>query len=213
MFKLLAFCLLCLGLYLLKLVLSNNNMGYLSKVFSSNQNENKESLSIENVEKGGVIGVSSVGASLDNFDIHIKTKHTFKRGSRSWSQLEGDTGESTVWIFFDDQNFSYLSLSLKKIQLCDLHLSIEDLSYMVNIGKSEIVYNSKTYFYEWGGTAFCYQDGLEENFERLSYWKFRTQNESYCITIEKWDSGGVDVYLSESLSFSSVTVYKVKENF
>ena len=184
---------------------------YLNKSSMKTKKEkrgNKKILLLDHVEKGGVINLSSVGVSLDQFDVEVKSRNLFKEGSITWNQLECDSGESRIWISFDSLNPENISVNLKKIRLADLQLSVENLAHMDKEGESVIVYNSRNYIYKRGGDTLFYKDGLDENFERLAYWQFKTLDGSYSIDIEKWNSGGIDVYLSESISLSNIIIYK-----
>ena len=90
----------------------------------------KDELRIENVGPGAVIHLTGIGPEMDEFDIKVISKHTYRQGESSWYEFECDKGTDKVWIDMEEDDELELAVCLRKLKLRDLGISKEDLVRM-----------------------------------------------------------------------------------
>ena len=168
-------------------------------------------LRIENVRPGGVIHLTSIGPDLEDFDVHIVSKHTYHEGEYTWYELEGDRGDGTVWIDMEEDDGLDLSIVLRKLKLRELGLSNSDLERFDDQEKGHFTFENETYFYEDSDRAVFYRHSDDRSAEKFYYWDFENENGDKFISAEKWSDGSIDVSVSVPIKISQVTVYSLGE--
>jgi preprotein translocase subunit YajC len=169
-----------------------------------------QQMSIENVQAGGLIKLTTVGENMDDYDVTISRRHVYKEGGYEWFELEGDNGSSTVWLSVEKDDELEVNLAVKKSKLRVLGVSIKDLEEMENNNEGEIEYEDEKFYYESSGEADFFKDGNTNNPEAFYYWEFENENGSRFISIEEWEDGDVDVTISLPVKQSQITVFSLK---
>ena len=171
-----------------------------------------DELRIENVEAGGVIRLTGIGPDLDDFDVKIIAKHTYRQGESSWYELEGDRGEDKVWIDLDEDDELELAVTLKKLKLRDIGIEKKDLDKMDDDEKGQFTYDGETFYYEDSDPAVFYRYSDDKITDPFYYWDFETESGNKFIGIERWSDGSYDVGYSEKLKPSQIMVYSLNSD-
>ncbi|MGV7222480.1 MAG: DUF4178 domain-containing protein [Nitrospinales bacterium] len=169
-----------------------------------------DELRIENVEGGAVIHLSGIGKDMEDFDLKVVSKHTYRQGESSWYELECDRGEDKVWIDMEEDDELELAICLKKLKLRDVAISKEDLVKMDDDEEGQFQYDGITFYYEDSDPAVFYRHSDDKNAEKYYYWDFEADSGDKFIGIEQWSNGDYDVSYSEKIRPSQVTVYSLK---
>ena len=171
----------------------------------------KEDLRIENVGPGAVIHLTGIGPDLDEFDLKIIAKHTYRQGDSSWYELECDKGSNDkVWIDMEEDDELELAISLRKLMLDDLGITKKDLVKMDDDERGNIEFEGQKYYLDDSDEAVFYRYNDDKNAERFYYWDFAAKDGRHFISVEKWSDGSYDVTYSEAIRLSQVTVYSIK---
>ena len=170
----------------------------------------EDELRIENVKGGAVIHLSGIGKEMEDFDLKVVAKHTYRQGESSWYELECDRGEDKVWIDMEEDDELELAICLKKLKLRDIGVSKEELDKMDDDEEGKFQYDGITFYLEDSDPAVFYRYSDDKNAEKYYYWDFEADSEDKFIGIEKWSNGDYDVSYSEKIRPSQVTVYSLK---
>jgi len=169
----------------------------------------KEELRLENVQKGGMIQLRGIGADMEDFDVSILSRHIYREGESTWYELEGDRGDSKVWLEFEEDDELEIAMKVQDIKLRNLGLARADLDRMDDKEDGQFEYEGEKYFYEDSGEAVFYRHGVEDNSEKFYYWNFENDKEDKFISVESWD-GELEASISVPIKNSQVTVYSLK---
>ena len=166
-----------------------------------------KALDIENVDVGGVIGLSGVGESIEDFDVVVKAKHIYEEEGFLWHELECDKGGQTVWSEIEKDDTLEVSLCQKKLKLVDMGLTPDRLAQIEQKDAGKIFYNERTFEYEDCGKATLYRNGNRAFGDPLSYWDFESEDGQHFINIELFGKNEYEVFCAEKLRPSQIRVY------
>jgi hypothetical protein len=170
----------------------------------------EDELRIENVEGGAVIHLSGIGKEMEDFDLKVVAKHTYRQGESSWYELECDRGEDKVWIDMEEDDELELAICLKKLKLRDVPITKEELVKMDDDEEGQIQYDGTTFYLDDSDSAVFYRYSDDKNADKFYYWDFESDSGDKFIGIEQWSNGVYDVSYSEKIRPSQVTVYSLK---
>lgn len=169
-----------------------------------------DELRLENVTTGGVLHLTGIGPDMEDFDVNILGRHIYREGEFTWYELEGDKGDSKVWIEFEEDDELEISIKIKDLKLRELGISKSDLDKMDDREDGDFEYEREKFYYEDSGQAVFYRNGIEENAEKFYYWDFENDNGDKYISAESWD-GEIEASLSYPVKPSQVTVYSLSK--
>lgn len=169
----------------------------------------KDELRIENVGAGAVIQLTGIGSDMDDCDLKVIAKHTYREGESSWYELECDKGEEKVWIDLEEDDELELAITLRQLKLRDIGLSKDDLIRMDDDEEGKFDFEGQTYWLEDSDSAIFYRYSDDKNAEKFYYWDFEAEGGRNFIGVEKWTDGSYDVSYSETIKPSQVTVYSL----
>ena len=184
-----------------------------SKSFSEKQKKlpySPEELRLENVTAGGVIHLTGIGPDKDDFDVTVLGKHIYREGEYTWYELEGDKGDSKIWLEFEEDDELEISIKIKNLKLRELGISKADLDKMDDREDGSFVFEKEKFYYEDSDKAVFYRNGIEEKAEQFYYWDFETDEGDKFISVEDWN-GAIEASLSYPVKPSQVTVYSLKK--
>lgn len=169
----------------------------------------KDELRIENVGPGAVIHLTGIGSSMEDFDLKVIAKHTYREGESSWYELECDKGTDKVWIDMEEDDELELAISLRMLKLRELGLTKDDLDEMDDDEEGKFEFEGQTYWLEDSDSAVFYRYSDDKNAEKFYYWDFEAESGDKFIGVEKWSDGSYDVSYSEKIKPAQVTVYSL----
>jgi hypothetical protein len=169
-----------------------------------------DELRLENVTKGGVLHLTGIGPDMDDFDVTILGRHIYREGESTWYELEGDKGDSKVWIEFEEDDELEISIKLKELKLRELGISKSDLDKMDDKESGEFNFDNDKFYYEDSGQAIFYRDGIEEKAEKFYYWDFENDSSNKYISVENW-GGEIEASLSCPIKPSQISVYSLSK--
>ncbi len=172
--------------------------------------ESKNELKLENVEIGGVVHLSFVGEDMEDYDLVVSNKHTYRSGDFSWYELVGDNGKQQVNLSFEINDELEVSLTMNKVRLSDLQISRKDLERFDEDESGMFIYNGMTFHYEDSDDAEFYRDGDISKGEKYYYWDFESDDGKHLISIEEWSDGSLEAAYSIVVEPSNVTVYSLR---
>ena len=177
---------------------------------SINENINKvpeQTLHIVNVERGGVFELKGVGENYEDLTLTVLAKHLYQEGDFSWYELECDKGsDEKIWVEVEDDDETTVSIVLKKMKLQDIKVTPETL-WQIDDNEYGSVYGG--YTYEDSGNATFYRFCDDTRAEKLYYWDFVKGNK--ILSVEKWGETEYEVFLSQKLRPSQITVLRKNE--
>jgi len=166
---------------------------------------------LQNVEKGGVLTFTGIGENLDDVDVIVKSKNIYREGNSSWFELECAAGGTTYWLEVNDDDELEISLTLKKVSLSDVALTEQDLMRFDDEEAGIFEYAGELYSYKDSGEAEFLREGRELDKQPFYYWDFCNDNESKCISFEKWEDGSIDGSYSERLAQSQISIFALND--
>lgn len=179
---------------------------------SIKENINKvpeDTLHIINVEKGGVIELRGVGEMKKDMTLNVLAKHLYQEGDFSWFELECDKGtDDKVWVEVEDDDETLVSVVLKKMKLQDINVTAKKLADIDYNESGGIKYKNQYYGYADSGDAVFYRFCDDTRAEKLYYWDFVNGNN--ILSVEKWGDNDYEVFLSQKMRPSQVTVLRNK---
>ena len=170
----------------------------------------KDELRIENVGPGAVIRLTGIGKDMDEFDLKVISKHTYRQVESTWYELECDKGEEKIWIDMEEDDELELAVGLKKLKLRDLDITKKDLIRFDDDEEGSFEFEGDKYHLEDSDAAVFYRHSNDKEADKLYYWDFETEDSKKYIGIEKWSDSSYDVTYSEPMRSSQVTVYTLK---
>ena len=170
----------------------------------------KDELRIENVGPGGVIHLTGIGKDMEDFDLKVISKHTYRQVESTWYELECDKGEEKIWIDMEEDDELELAIGLRKLKLRDLNITKEDLIRFDDDEEGHFEFEGDKYYLEDSDAAVFYRHSHDKEAEKLYYWDFETEDGKKYIGIEKWSDNSYNVTYSEPIRSSQVTVYTLK---
>ena len=170
----------------------------------------EDELRIENAGPGAVIHLTGIGKDMDEFDLKIISKHTYRQLESTWYELECDKGEEKIWIDMEEDDELDLAVGLRKLKLRDVNITKEDLIRFDDDEDGSFEFEGDKYWLEDSDSAVFYRHSNDKEAEKLYYWDFETEDSKKYIGIEKWSDGSYDVTYSEPMRSSQVTVYTLK---
>ena len=170
----------------------------------------EDELRIENAGPGAVIHLTGIGKDMDEFDLKVISKHTYRQLESTWYELECDKGEKKIWIDMEEDDELDLAVGLRKLKLRDVNITKEDLIRFDDDEDGSFEFEGDKYWLEDSDAAVFYRHSNDKEAEKLYYWDFETEDEKKYISIEKWSDGSYDVTYSEPMRSSQVTVYTLK---
>jgi hypothetical protein len=90
----------------------------------------KYELRVENMGPNGLIHLTHIGVGLDEFDVHIISRHLYRSGKNEWYELDGESVKENVWIDPEEEDGLHLSITLKKVNLRVIGISKPQLEEM-----------------------------------------------------------------------------------
>lgn len=169
----------------------------------------KDELRMENVGAGAVLHLTGIGSEMEEFDLKVISKHTYRQGESSWYELECDRGEEKVWIDMEEDDELELGISLRKLKLNDIGLKKADLEKMDDDEEGSFEFEGRKYWLEDSDEAVFYRYSDDKNAEMFYYWDFESKDGKHFISVECWSDGSYDVTYSEPIKLSQVTVYSL----
>ncbi|MBN1961166.1 MAG: DUF4178 domain-containing protein [Deltaproteobacteria bacterium] len=164
-----------------------------------------ELLSIEDVEKGGVIHLDDVGLRAESFDAQIIARHLHKVDSDRIIELEADRGGSKVYISIERDDELSVDVTLTQPSLASLGISAKDIDNFVDDQK--LNYDGTEYYADYYNQAIFCRDSNELNPEPYEFWDFADEDEEQYITIVRWQDGTVEANYSVVIKPRNITVY------
>ncbi len=161
---------------------------------------------VVNLERGGVFELRGVGDDFKDMTLKVIAKHLYQEGDFSWFELECDDGsDEKVWVEVEDDDETTVSVVLKKMKLQDVHTTPEMLE-IIDDNESGDVFG---YTYQDSGDAVFYRFCDDSKPEKLYYWDFVKGNR--ILSVEKWNENDYEVYISQKMRPSQVTVLRNNE--
>ncbi|WP_028974737.1 DUF4178 domain-containing protein [Spirochaeta cellobiosiphila] len=167
----------------------------------------KKDLSLPNVGVGGVVSLMNVGWDKASFDMSIEAKHTYQSGGYYWYELEGNDGRGKVWLEYEEDDELIVTLTLDKLNANQVPVTWDDVKAMKKKGKGSLTYDGRKYYFEEAGKANFYRNGDKNQPETYQYVDFESEDQMYNFSIEKWESGGIEAYVSQYLNPSQINIF------
>ncbi|MBU3916167.1 hypothetical protein KKA14_11595, partial [bacterium] len=78
---------------------------------------------MENVQVGGVIHISLMEDSFEDYDLVITNKHEYQSGGDSWYELVGDNANTQITIDFEEGSELLVNIQLRQLTFQELPIS------------------------------------------------------------------------------------------
>jgi len=165
---------------------------------------------LENLEAGALITLSR----FDGKDIHVNVslheRHVYEEDDDVWYELECQGPDGPVSINVDPSDREWVSVTRRKMSLEHLGIDAARLNEIETRDAGSVSYDGISYEFEDWGEATYYPLGERSEGEDFKYWDFEDDAEGL-ITIERWDDGSHEVFLSEWLKRNRVSVPSMEE--
>jgi hypothetical protein len=180
----------------------------------TNSGIDADELRIENVTPGGVFQIQAGGDNGSDLDIVVSKRHLYAQKGFEWIELEGQTGDAEpIYITVVDDDELEISVSKGKYRLSDIDLKETDLD---SGWPEKVKFSGRSYKIDETGDATYYQNSNTK--EEGQYFAFaeykimrRSADHSTHLAIERWDSGDIQVHLSQPIPAHRITVFSNRE--
>lgn len=166
---------------------------------------------ITHVGVGGVLGLKRVGPELRDEDIQVTARHSYRQGNFVWWELEADSPSGTVFLDIEEDDGLEMSITLEKLALDETDQTPEALSEMARSGRGQLHCRGENYRLTETGRATFLPSGDETRAENFTFWDLEAEDGDYDLSVECWEDGTYNVYLSQELNPEQVTIYSVGE--
>ncbi len=170
----------------------------------------KDEIRLENVQVGGVLHVSLMEDSYEDYDLVITQKNKYRSGSDFWYELVGDNARAQVAVEYELTDSLLITIQMVRLKLNDLPISRSDLDRIDQDESGSFDFDEKTFSFTDSGDASFYKDCNDDQSENFYYWEFKTSDGKYIVSCEQWDDGSIDVTYSKTIPKSSIEVYSLK---
>ncbi|MBU2511398.1 DUF4178 domain-containing protein [bacterium] len=170
----------------------------------------KDEIRLENVQVGGVVHVSLMEDSYEDYDLVITQKNSYRSGSDFWYELVGDNARAQVALEFELTDSLLITIQMERLKLQDLPISRSDLDQIDQNESGSFDFDEKNFSFTDSGEASFYKNCNDKQAEDFYYWEFKTTDGKYIVSCEQWDDGSIDVTYSKAIPQSSIEVYSLK---
>lgn len=177
---------------------------------TSGQTASSTDLRIENAGPGAVLHLRNIGPDMEEFDVQVVARHTYRQNGYKWHELECDKGTEKIWLELEQDDELEITVGLQKMKLDDVGLKPEDLKRMEDSEEGILSFAGAKYELEETGQAFFYRNREEQNAESFTFWDFESDAADNYIGIEKWSDNTITVTLSQPVHPSQISVFSVK---
>ncbi len=166
-----------------------------------------DELRIENVGPGGLYSLRAFGEQMQDMDVSVLARHVYTEDGWEWFELEGESELGKVWLTVEEDDETQVSASLRRLSFTDLGVTKEQLDRFDEEKRGSFEFENRDYVYADSGRAVFHRGGDRSKSERFYYWEFKARDETYLISVERWNDGSMEVHLSQPVKASQITVY------
>ncbi len=166
----------------------------------------EDSLSITNIDKGGIFKLTGVGENSEELVLKVLAKHLYQEGDFYWYELECDKGDGEkIWVEIEDDDQLTVSVVLKKLSLVETGVTKVYLDLIDDIEKGSITYKGKDFKYLESDEAVFYRFCEDKSPKKFYYWDFKSGVNM--LSFEKWSDKDYEVFYSQIMFPAQITVY------
>ena len=170
----------------------------------------EDQLHVLNLDKGGIFRLTGVGNNSEEINLKVIAKHLYRQGDYYWYELECDKGGGEkIWVEVEDDDETEVSIVLEKLTLADIGMTSNRLTLIDDEETGVVSYRGLSYKYTDSDEAVFYRFCDDAKAEKLYYWDF--ENGKYSVSVERWGNRDYDVFYSQKMLPSQITVYLNKE--
>lgn len=167
-----------------------------------------ENATVEDVRSGGVIQLPPHGEAMDALDVEVTAVHIYDEDGFTWSELEGTSGQGTVWLDVERDDELETSVTLKRLQLDDVGLTPEILSGLRSGTSKTVELEGSRFRFTERGKATFYARSDRSHPESLEFWDFEGEDDRHDLGVERWQED-YRVYLSQRLDPARIRLYSL----
>ena len=161
---------------------------------------------VEDVRKGGRLMLRGFGPKGEDVEVSVYSRHLYTEDGDTWVELEGECQFGPISVNYEAADPISVDVTIRKLTLDDLKIDADKIKAIEKADVGSIRFEGRLYEYEDWGKAVYHEHGDLGSSERLKYWEFESI-EGNTITVEHWEDGSYECFLSKSLSRSEVRVW------
>lgn len=165
---------------------------------------------LENLEAGALITLTRFDGKDVHVNVSLHERHVYEEDGDVWYELECQGPDGPVSINVDPSDRDWVSVTRRKMSLEHLGIDPARLNEIETRDAGSVSYDGISYEFEDWGEATYYPLGERSEGEDFKYWDFEDDAEGL-ITIERWEDGSHEVFLSEWLKRNRLTVPSMEE--
>ena len=167
---------------------------------------------LANAGVGDVVVVAGFAPSLEDAYFLIESRNRYEAATGDWYELVGVDGDRRVCIEFSGEEASLFisvseygaAMSLESLGLDEEELFEIDEQHSID---NFVDYEGERYYYTNSQEVFFFaNDGGEE--QGYYGWEFMSRDRKNMLAVVKWEGAPFEVYASEVVSPSIVSVYR-----
>ena len=164
---------------------------------------------ISSARVGDVVVISGFSPTLEDAYVVTEKLNRYEGAVGKWYDLVGSDGDRRMTLEWSDDDDLSVCVQESPMGLSGLDLTHDKL---VRIDQEQsvdnyVVYEGEQYHYRNSYEVFRFEDHGDEG-EGFYLWEFFTKDRQKSISVVKWEEMPFEVYASEALSTSLVSVYK-----
>lgn len=165
---------------------------------------------LENLEAGALITLTRFDGKDVHVNVSLHERHVYEEDGDTWYELECQGPDGPVSINVDPTDREWVSVTRRKMSLEHLGIDAAKLNEIEARDAGSVSYDGISYEFEDWGEATYYPLGERSEGEDFKYWDFEDDAEGL-ITIERWEDGTHEVFLSEWLKRNRLIVPSMEE--
>lgn len=172
----------------------------------------KGSRTLAHVEKGGVLHISLMEDSYEDYDLVVTDKHSYQSENNYWWEIIGDNGKAQVALEYeiDGEGEITASIQMEKLTLEDLPVDGAQLDSFDQNQSGSFHFDGKEFQFKESGEANFFRNGDKSAKEGFYFIEFTTPGGKYTLSCELGDDNDIDITYSKALPLSSIEIYSLK---
>lgn len=160
---------------------------------------------LETLDAGTMITLTRFDGKDVHVNVSLHERHVYEEDGDLWYELECQGPDGPVSINVDPSDRDWVSITRRKISLEHLGIDAARIDEIERRDAGSVAYDGVHYEFEDWGEATYYPLGERSEGEDFKYWDFEDDAEGL-ITIERWEDGSYEVFISEWVRRNRVIV-------
>ncbi len=167
---------------------------------------------LANAKAGDVVVIAGFAPNLDDAYFLVESRNRYEAATGDWYELVGVDGDRRVCIEHSGEEASlFISVSEYGVAMSLESLGLDE-DRLIEIDEQHSIdnfvdYEGESYYYANSQEVFFFANDSDEG-QGYYGWEFMSRDRKKMLAVVKWEGAPFEVYASEVVSPSIVSVYR-----